>query len=178
MPHIRLEQLTSQRSIKKKMIDNLSADYLQRQSALSVWVHCSLIGPDKATAVLKHHATKAAGNRGTAPLTLKFGVILRSMFKFTVRPLYPIHNRHNTQQIKGFVQSSVGLDAMEKSYIFCRCLEPNPRLLDRPAHNVVTTRTGISRLCREECKIHPLYNTLLNRPKYGTFIYTQLYWSY
>ena len=78
MSRIRLEQLTSQRSIKKKAIDNLSADYLQRQSALSVWVHCSVIGIDKATAVLiKHHATKASGSRGTAPLTLKFGVILR-----------------------------------------------------------------------------------------------------
>jgi hypothetical protein len=78
MSHIRVEQLTSQRSIKWKAIDNPSADYLQRQSALSVRFHCSVIGTDKATAVLiKHHATKAAVSRGTAPLTLKFGVILR-----------------------------------------------------------------------------------------------------
>ena len=55
--------------------------------ALSVWVQCSVKGTDKATAILiKHHATKAAGSRGTAPL----------MFKFTVRLLYPIENRHKT----------------------------------------------------------------------------------
>jgi hypothetical protein len=77
---ITMKQLTSQRSIKRKAINNPSADYLQRPSALSVWVHCSVTGTDKATAVLitsKHHSTKAVGSIGTAPLTLKFGVILR-----------------------------------------------------------------------------------------------------
>jgi len=65
---------------KTKAINNPFADYLQRPSALSVWVHCSVTGTDKATAVLitsKHHSTKAVGSIGTAPLSLKFGVILR-----------------------------------------------------------------------------------------------------
>lgn len=71
-------------------IDNLSADNLQRQSALFVCFHCSVKRTDKVVPVLiKHRVTKAAGRGGTAPLTTKFGIIWRYVVRFTVRPRKP-----------------------------------------------------------------------------------------
>jgi hypothetical protein len=51
-------------------------------------------------------------------------------------PRYPLNRRLGAPQC-------AAVDAMEKSYISCRCLEPNPRFLGRPTRNLVTILTEI-----------------------------------